>query len=75
MGCWCRLDRGRLRCGRHVGAKAIVPTLDSRGSMERVQLNLGTQAVLRALERGDVKWTLHPACEFTSDPGQWGFER
>jgi Methyltransferase domain len=40
--------------------------------MERVQLNLGTEATVRALERGDVPWTLHPACEFASDPGQWG---
>jgi hypothetical protein len=40
--------------------------------MQRVQLNLGTEAVLRALESGEVAWTLHPACEFTSDPGQWG---
>ncbi len=40
--------------------------------MERVELNLGTVEAVRALERGDVPWTLHPACEFTSDPGQWG---
>lgn len=40
--------------------------------MERVELNLGTEATLRALERGDLPWTLHPACDFASDPGQWG---
>jgi hypothetical protein len=40
--------------------------------MERVQLNLGTEATISALERGELPWTLHPACEFASDPGQWG---
>jgi hypothetical protein len=40
--------------------------------MERVQLNLGTEATIAALRRGDLPWTLHPACEFASDPGQWG---
>jgi len=40
--------------------------------MERVQLNLGTEATVRALELGQLPWTLHPACEFASDPGQWG---
>jgi hypothetical protein len=40
--------------------------------MERVRLNLGTEATVRALERGELPWTLHPACEFASDPGQWG---
>jgi Methyltransferase domain len=40
--------------------------------MERVQLNLGTEETVRALERGELPWTLHPACEFASDPGQWG---
>jgi Methyltransferase domain len=40
--------------------------------MERVQLNLGTEATVRALENGDLPWTLHPACDFASDPGQWG---
>jgi hypothetical protein len=40
--------------------------------MERVQLNLGTEATIRALQRGELPWTLHPACEFASDPGQWG---
>jgi hypothetical protein len=40
--------------------------------MERVQLNLGTEATVRALERGELPWTLHPACDFDSDPGQWG---
>jgi Methyltransferase domain len=40
--------------------------------MQRVQLNLGTESTVRALERGELPWTLHPACEFASDPGQWG---
>jgi Methyltransferase domain len=40
--------------------------------MERVWLNLGTETAVRALERGELPWTLHPACEFASDPGQWG---
>jgi hypothetical protein len=40
--------------------------------MERVQLNLGTEETVRALQRGDLPWTLHPACDFASDPGQWG---
>jgi hypothetical protein len=40
--------------------------------MERVQLNLGTEETIRALQRGDLPWTLHPACDFASDPGQWG---
>lgn len=40
--------------------------------MERVWLNLGTEVAVRALERGELPWTLHPACEFASDPGQWG---
>jgi hypothetical protein len=40
--------------------------------MERVQLNLGTEATVRALQRGEIPWTLNPACDFGSDPGQWG---
>ncbi len=40
--------------------------------MERVQLNLGTESTIRALQRGELPWTLHPACDFASDPGQWG---
>jgi Methyltransferase domain len=40
--------------------------------VERVQLNLGTEETVRALQRGDLPWTLHPACDFASDPGQWG---
>jgi hypothetical protein len=46
--------------------------LDSLRPMERVQLNLGTEETVRALERGELPWTLHPACDFASDPGQWG---
>ncbi len=40
--------------------------------MERVWLNLGTETAVRALERGELPWTLHPECAFGSDPGQWG---
>jgi Methyltransferase domain len=40
--------------------------------MEPVQLNLGTEATVEALRRGELPWTLNPACEFASDPGQWG---
>jgi hypothetical protein len=40
--------------------------------MERVQLNLGTEATVQALRKGELPWTLHPACDFASDPGQWG---
>jgi hypothetical protein len=40
--------------------------------MERVQLNLGTEPTMRALQEGRLPWTLHPACDFASDPGQWG---
>jgi hypothetical protein len=40
--------------------------------MERVQLNLSAEGTVRALERGELPWTLHPACDFASDPGQWG---
>jgi hypothetical protein len=40
--------------------------------MARARLNLSTEDAVRALERGDVPWTLHPACAFGSDPGQWG---
>ncbi len=40
--------------------------------MAKVQLNLSTEGIVRALESGELPWTLHPACEFASDPGQWG---
>lgn len=40
--------------------------------MERPALNLSTDEVVRALREGRLPWTLHPACEFESDPGQWG---
>ncbi len=40
--------------------------------MERIPLNLGSEATVRALERGELPWTLHLACAFASDPGQWG---
>ena len=67
----------RLVCGVAVDGiraerRATLPWLHSGRSMERVWLNLGTEVAVRALERGDLPWTLHPACEFASDPGQWG---
>jgi hypothetical protein len=40
--------------------------------MARVQLNVGAKAAVRALKDGEMPWTLHPECEFASDPGQWG---
>jgi Methyltransferase domain len=40
--------------------------------MESVQLNLGTEDTIRALRSGRLPWTLNPACDFGSDPGQWG---
>jgi hypothetical protein len=40
--------------------------------MASVQLNLSTEGIVRALKRGDLPWTLNPACDFASDPGQWG---
>jgi hypothetical protein len=29
-------------------------------------------AAVRALNKGEVPWTLHSRCEYASDPGQWG---
>ncbi len=40
--------------------------------MEEVRLNLGTEATVQALRSGELPWTLHPSCDFASDPGQWG---
>lgn len=40
--------------------------------MARVQLNVSADAAVRALEQGEMPWTLHPGCDFASDPGQWG---
>ncbi|HEY1510672.1 MAG TPA: class I SAM-dependent methyltransferase [Solirubrobacteraceae bacterium] len=40
--------------------------------MAKVQLNLSAEGIVRALESGELPWTLHPACDFASDPGQWG---
>jgi hypothetical protein len=34
--------------------------------------NLSPEAIVSALTRGELPWTLHPACDFASDPGQWG---
>jgi hypothetical protein len=40
--------------------------------MAAARLNLSTEAAVKALERGELPWTLHPGCAFESDPGQWG---
>lgn len=40
--------------------------------MAGVQLNLSTEEIVRALEQCELPWTLNPACDFGSDPGQWG---
>jgi Methyltransferase domain len=37
-----------------------------------VKSNAETRAAVRALTEGEVGWTLHSACDFESDPGQWG---
>jgi hypothetical protein len=34
--------------------------------------NAFAEATVKALADGDVAWTLHPDCEYASDPGQWG---
>ena len=40
--------------------------------MERPRLHLSPDELVRAYRAGELPWTLHDACEFTSDPGQWG---
>jgi Methyltransferase domain len=40
--------------------------------VERLELDADTAATLRALNEGRLPWTLHPDCEYGSDPGQWG---
>jgi hypothetical protein len=40
--------------------------------MERPRLNLSPDELVRAYRAGELPWTLHDDCEFTSDPGQWG---
>src|SRR4051794_8504429 len=40
--------------------------------LERLELNLDAQATVRALTEGEIAWTLHRACSYASDPGQWG---
>jgi hypothetical protein len=40
--------------------------------MERPRLHLSPDELVRAYRAGELPWTLHEACEFTSDPGQWG---
>jgi len=40
--------------------------------VERLELDADTAATLRALHEGRLPWTLHQACEYGSDPGQWG---
>src|SRR5438270_11446107 len=40
--------------------------------MEPPRLDLSFDELVRSYERGELPWTLHEACEFRSDPGQWG---
>jgi hypothetical protein len=40
--------------------------------MERPRLHLSPDELVRAYRAGELPWTLHEDCEFTSDPGQWG---
>ncbi|HEX3688728.1 MAG TPA: class I SAM-dependent methyltransferase [Solirubrobacteraceae bacterium] len=40
--------------------------------MARVRLNLSPDEIVRALRQGELPWTLNPASDFASDPGQWG---
>lgn len=40
--------------------------------MARVRLNLSPDEIVRALRAGELPWTLNPASDFASDPGQWG---
>ena len=40
--------------------------------MEPLELNLDSAQTVRAIREGRLPWTLHPACEYDSDPGQWG---
>jgi hypothetical protein len=40
--------------------------------MERPRINLSFDGLVQAYKDGELPWTLHTACEFTSDPGQWG---
>ncbi|HLJ04454.1 MAG TPA: class I SAM-dependent methyltransferase [Solirubrobacteraceae bacterium] len=40
--------------------------------MERPRLNLSPDELVRAYRAGELIWTLHEDCQFTSDPGQWG---
>jgi hypothetical protein len=37
-----------------------------------VELSPDAKAAVRALEDGEIGWTLHSGCDFSSDPGQWG---
>lgn len=40
--------------------------------MERPRINLSFDGLVRAYKNGELPWTLHKSCEYTSDPGQWG---
>ena len=40
--------------------------------MERMRINLSSDDLVRAYKSGELPWTLHKSCEYTSDPGQWG---
>jgi Methyltransferase domain len=43
-----------------------------RRPVQGPRLNLSPEELVRAYQRGELPWTLHQACEFASDPGQWG---
>src|SRR5579859_4936996 len=69
----------RVRDGREpVSARcwartATIPkVLHCAARMERPRLNLSPDELVRAYRAGELPWTLHEDCEFTSDPGQWG---
>jgi Methyltransferase domain len=36
------------------------------------QITLSAEDRVRAYEKGELPWTLHKACEYASDPAQWG---
>jgi hypothetical protein len=40
--------------------------------VQRARLNLSPDDLVRAYRAGELPWTLHSACDFASDPGQWG---
>jgi Methyltransferase domain len=49
-----------------------VACLHCAAPVERIELNVGSAETVRAIREGKLPWTLHTACEYASDPGQWG---